>query len=303
MIEKMKSLLLCVCLSCAFSLQAEVVRLWEGDAPGAMGKEEKDIPTLTIFRPEKPNGAAMILTPGGGYHHVSTYEGTGNALYLNQYGITAFVLKYRVDPYRHPAMLQDVQRAIRLVRYNAEKWGVDPERVGVMGGSAGGHLSCMAVVHGEDANDKVLDPIERLSSRPNIGVLCYAVITMMGNEFVPGEFADMESKDCLLGKGEFPDGLCAYLSGEKMVSKKTPPCFIWNTLEDDDVAVENALDFAQALRKNSIPFALHVYEKGGHGYSPIEWKNVDGKPQLTGKEPHPWAKDLIEWLKIRHFVE
>ncbi|MBR5691994.1 MAG: alpha/beta hydrolase, partial [Verrucomicrobia bacterium] len=119
----MKSLLLCVCLTCAFSLQAEVVRLWEGDAPGAMGKEEKDIPTLTIFRPEKPNGAAMILTPGGGYHHVSMYEGTGNALYLNQYGITAFVLKYRVDPYRHPAMLQDVQRAIRLVRYNAEKWG------------------------------------------------------------------------------------------------------------------------------------------------------------------------------------
>lgn len=303
MIDKIKKLLICACLVCGLTLQAEVIRLWEGDAPGAKGKEDKDIPTLTIYRPDKPNGASVVLTPGGGYHAVSEYEGTGNALYLNQFGITAFVLKYRIAPdYQHPCMLQDAQRAIRLVRYHAKEWGLDPSRVGVMGGSAGGHMACMAAVHGEPAQDKVLDPIDRLSSRPDVAILCYAVITMMGNEFVPGQFADMESKDCLLGT-EPSEGLCVYMSGEKMVSKNTPPCFVWNTLGDDDVAVENALDFVYALRKNAVPFALHVYEKGGHGHAPIQWERVNDKPVLKDVEPHPWAKDLVEWLKIRKFVE
>lgn len=298
-----KLFLLSAILFCGLNLNAETIRLWEGDAPGAKGKEEKDIPTLTIFRPAKPNGASIVLTPGGGYHHVSMSEGIGNALYLNKFGITAFVLKYRISPdYQHPAMLQDVSRAIRLVRYNAEKWNLDPNRIGVMGGSAGGHLSCMAAVHWDQADDKILDPIDKLSSRPDVAILCYAVVTMMGNEFVKGEFADMESKDCLLGK-EPSEGLCAFMSGELQVTKDTPPCFVWNTLEDDDVAVENGLDFVYALRKHGVPFAFHVYEKGGHGHAPIQYEIVDGKPQLTEQEYHYWAKDLIGWLKIRKFVE
>lgn len=309
MVKKLRNLVIGVCVLFAFTAAAaettpETIRLWKGNAPGAQGNAEEDIPTLTIFRPEgKATGASILIFPGGGYYHVSVEcpEGSGYAHYLNQYGITAFVLKYRLGPkYHHPCQLQDASRAMRLIRYNAKKWNLDPNRIGVMGSSAGGHLACSMLTLFEPANQKKLDPIEKLSSRPDVGILCYAVVTMVGSEFVPGEFADLESKDALMGTDPTPD-LVQYLSGEKMVSKDTPPCFIWHSLEDDDVALENPVDFAMALKKAKIPFELHIFETGKHGCG-LDTKEVtvDGK---TTTEVHAWAKDLIHWLKLRKFVE
>lgn len=276
-----------------FALQAEEIRLWEGNAPGAQGTEGKDIPTLTIFKPEKPNGASIVICPGGSYWGLADHEGAGYAHYLNKFGITAFVLKYRLASgnYHHPCMLQDASRAIRLVRYHAPEWGLDPNRIGIMGSSAGGHLASSLITHFEKETPAEIDPIERLSSRPDIGILCYAVITM-------GEFTHNGSKENLLGKNP-SEGMINYMSNEKMVSSDTPPCFIWHTWEDNAVPVENSLQFAAALRKAGVPFDLHIYEKGNHGIGLAE-KKIEGTDQT---EVHPWGKDLIYWLKVRKFVE
>ncbi len=170
--------------------------LWPEGAPGALGKETKDIPTLTPFFPEpgKATGAAMIVCPGGAYQHLAAHEGEVYARWLNDHGIAAFVLKYRLgsDGYRHPAMLQDAVRAVRLVRARADDWKLDPKRIGIIGSSAGGHLASTLLTHFDAGNSVATDPIERMSSRPDLGILCYAVITM-------GPFTHSGSKKNLLG--------------------------------------------------------------------------------------------------------
>src|SRR6266404_350220 len=264
--------------------------LWPNGAPGALGKEDKDIPTLTpFFAPaEKASGAAMVVLPGGGYAGLAAHEGKDYALWLNEHGITAFVLKYRLGPagYRHPVMLQDAARAIRLVRTKAGEWKLDPKRIGIMGSSAGGHLASTLLTHFDAGKPDATDPIEGQSSRPDLGILCYAVITM-------GEFTHQGSKDNLLGKDP-SSTLVAELSNELKVTKDTPPCFIWHTYEDKAVPVEDSLHFADALRKAGVPFDLHIYERGQHGlglgsrdYDPSKW--------------HPWTQDLVFWLKERGF--
>jgi acetyl esterase/lipase len=265
--------------------------LWPDAAPGALGKEDKDIPTLTMYLPDavKATGATVIVCPGGGYGGLAAHEGEDYALYLNQQGIAAFVLKYRLGShgYRHPIMLQDAQRAIRLVRSRAADWKLDPKRVGIMGSSAGGHLASTALTHFDAGKSDATDPVERQSSRPDLGILCYPVISL-------GEFTHQGSKDNLLGKAP-GDDLVKSLSNELQVSKDTPPCFIWHTWEDSAVRVENALLFATALRNAGVPFDLHIYEKGRHGLG------------LTDKPPfnnvHPWAKDLVFWLTARGFAK
>ena len=264
--------------------------LWPDGAPGALGKTDKDIPTLTPYLPEagKATGAAMVICPGGGYGGLAGHEGNDYALFLNQQGVTAFVLKYRLGSagYRHPCMLQDAQRAIRTVRARADEWKVDPTRVGIMGSSAGGHLASTAVTHFDAGKADATDPVERQSSRPDVGVLCYAVITM-------GENTHGGSRANLLGK-EPSEELIKLLSNELQVTPQTPPCFIWHTWEDQAVKVENALEFAAAMRRNKVPFDLHIYEKGRHGIG------LAAKPPF--EHPHPWARDLVFWLKERKFV-
>jgi acetyl esterase/lipase len=267
------------------------IPLWPNSAPGALGNSTNDIPTLTPYLCESnATGAAMVICPGGGYAHLAPHEGNDYALWLNQHGVTCFVLKYRLgsNGYRHPAMLEDAARAVRLVRARAGDWKIDPKRVGIMGSSAGGHVASTLMTHFDSGDKNSADVIERQSSRPDIGILCYPVITM-------GEFAHQGSKNLLLGKNPSPE-LVQETSGELNVTSNTPPCFIWCTSEDKTVPPENTLMFAEALRKNHVPFDLHIYQKGGHGMG-----LGDRTPPFT--HPHPWAGDCLFWLKAQGFVK
>ncbi len=267
------------------------VPLWPAGAPGALGTEAKDIPTLTAYLPDGVTGRrpAVVICPGGGYGGLAGHEGHDYALWLNQNGIAGFVLKYRLGSggYRHPAMLQDAARALRLVRARAEEWAVDSGKVGIMGSSAGGHLASTLLTHWDRGNSAAEDPVERESSRPDAGILCYAVITM-------GEHTHEGSKQNLLGPEPTPE-LVQLLSNELQVTAETPPCFVWHTYEDTAVKVENALDFAAALRRNDVAFDLHIYQQGRHGIG------LNDRPPFTNA--HPWANDCLFWLKVQGFVE
>ena len=270
--------------------QGKEMPLWPNGAPGALGKNPRDIPTLTPFLAptENNSGSAIVVCPGGGYGGLASHEGPTYAQFLQKNGINAFVLKYRLGSagYRHPIMLGDAARAIRTIRTHAKKWKIDPEKIGIMGSSAGGHLASTAITHFDNGNPKARDPIDRTSSRPNAGILCYPVITM-------GKFTHQGSKRNLLGNNP-PEELVNLLSSEKQVRKNTPPTFIWHTAEDRPVPVENSLLFASALRKAGVPFALHVYQKGRHGIG------LADKPPF--RNIHPWANDLVFWLKEQGFI-
>ncbi len=267
------------------------LRLWDGDAPGSLGAEEKDIPTLTPYLPaaEKASGTAIVICPGGGYGGLAGHEGEGYATYLSDQGIACFVLKYRLGSkgYRHPAMLNDAQRAIRIVRAQSPA----PTKVGIMGSSAGGHLAATSVTHFDAGKTDATDAVERLSSRPDFGVLCYAVVSMEDGVTHGG------SKTNLLGKE--PDSkLVELLSNEKQVTKETPPCFVWTTGEDSAVVPENSFRFVQSLRANKIPFDFHVYQKGPHGIG-----LASGKLGVAAGDVHPWGKDLVFWLRQNSWLK
>ncbi|MEI7534727.1 MAG: alpha/beta hydrolase [Verrucomicrobiae bacterium] len=267
------------------------IPLWSDGAPGALGTSSNDIPTLTPYLCESnATGAAMVICPGGGYGSLAPHEGNDYALWLNQHGVTCFVLKYRLGShgYHHPAMLNDAARAVRWVRAHADDYKIDTKRVGIMGSSAGGHLTATLLTHYEAGDTNSTDVIERQSSRPDLGILCYAVVTM-------GEFTHQGSKNNLLGKNPAPE-LVKLLSNELQVTSNTPPCFLWTTFEDKAVPMENTLLFAEALRKNHVPFALHIYEKGGHGMGLGNHK--DPTAPL-----HPWTGDCLFWLREQKFLQ
>lgn len=261
--------------------------LWEKGAPGALGSQPSDIPTLKPYLPDpaKATGAAVVVLPGGGYVGLAPHEGVTFAEWLASHGVAAFVLEYRLGSsgYRHPIMLQDAARGLRIVRSKADKWGVDPKRIGIMGSSAGGHLASTLLTHFDAGDPLAEDPIERVSSRPDLGILCYPVITM-------GVRTHGGSRENLLGKDPSPK-LLEYLSNEKQVTKETPPCFIWHTWEDQAVPVENSMKFAKALRSHGVPFDLHIYQNGGHGMGLVD-----------PAAPHPWAANCLFWLRANGFV-
>jgi acetyl esterase/lipase len=266
--------------------------LWPDGAPGALGKEDKDVPTLTPYLPEpaKASGAAIVICPGGGYGGLAHHEGEHYARWLNEQGVAGFVLKYRLGPagYRHPIMLQDAARAVRTVRARASDWTLDPKRVGIMGSSAGGHLTSTLLTHFDAGQPDAADPIERQSSRPDLGILCYPVISMTS------EFTHQGSKRNLLGTN-IPPELAREVSSELQVRPETSPCFVWHTWEDKGVPVENALAFAEALRKQGVRFDLHVYERGPHG---LGLGSRDWNPAAR----HPWTSDCEFWLKQHGFA-
>ena len=269
--------------------------LWPGGAPGALGKADNDIPTLTPYLPDprKACGTAVVICPGGGYELLAGHEGRDYALFLNQSGVTGFVLKYRLGShgYRHPRMLEDAARALRYVRTNATKYGLDPARIGIMGSSAGGHLASTLLTHFDAGNPAATDPIDRVSSRPDFGILCYPVITM-------GPNTHEGSRQFLLGKHPSEE-LKANLSNELQVTDQTPPCFIWHTWEDGSVKVENSLSFALALRAHHVPFDLHIYQKGIHGIG----MGVMGYDPANPVPLHPWTADLVYWLHARALIK
>jgi acetyl esterase/lipase len=262
----------------------ETVVLWPNGAPGALGKEAKDIPTLTHFRTEASAHAvpALVICPGGAYAHLASHEGKGYAEWFSKQGIACFVLKYRLgsDGYRHPRMLEDAARAVRLVRARASEWGVDPGRIGIIGSSAGGHLAATLLTRFDEGRPEADDPIDRVSSRPDFGILCYPVITM-------ASWTHAGSRNNLLGENPSKEQI-EELSAELHVTERTPPCFLWHTGEDQGVPLENSLAFAGALRKAGVPFDLHLYQKGRHG--------------IGLGNGHPWTADCLYWMKELGFV-
>jgi acetyl esterase/lipase len=280
--------LLCAFFPAMSRSHAAPLPLWPEAAPGALGTAETDRPELTAYLPAAgtANGASMLILPGGGYGKISVHEGAGYAAWLNRLGVTCYVLKYRLgsNGYRHPVMLQDAARALRTVRAFARRDGLDPARIGIIGSSAGGHLASTLLTHFDAGHTDATDPIERESSRPDLGVLCYPVISL-------GEFTHAGSRKNLLGANPSAE-LLHLLSNETQVTAATPPCFVWHTVEDKAVPVENSLLFASALRRAGVPFALHVYEKGGHGL---------GLPE-HGKNAPPWDADCAFWLREQGFL-
>jgi acetyl esterase/lipase len=265
--------------------------MWPQGAPGALGTNSNDIPTLTAYftPPELATGAAMVICPGGGYGGLAPYEGKDYALWLNEQGIAGFVLKYRLGPngYRHPRMLEDAARAVRLVRFHADEWKLDAGRIGIMGSSAGGHLASTLLTHYDAGQPSATDPIDRMSSRPDLGILCYPVITMSDGTH-RGSFEN------LLGKNPSPE-LVKEVSNEQHVTSDTPRCFIFATSDDPVVPVENSLMFAEALRRAGVPFDLHIYQHGPHGIG--LGAKVDDPAHM-----HPWTHDCHFWLREQKFA-
>lgn len=237
---------------------SNAIPLWPFGSPELATLGDDAAPTLTPYLlPGESTHPAIVVAPGGGYSIKAEHEGGPVAEWLNTLGIAAFVVDYRVAPHRHPAPLHDIQRAIRLVRANASAWGVDPERVGVLGFSAGGHLSSAAATLWDLGDAGSDDAVARESSRPDVAVLCYAVISLVTTPH-PG------SRVNLLGEDASEEAMHA-MSTDERVNAETPPTFLWHTSDDGGVDVRHSLRFAAALREHSVPFGLHVYPTGRHG--------------------------------------
>lgn len=288
-----KSLILTFCISilpffipAVIADEPKVELLWPDGAPGAKGDEDGDKPSLTIYLPprEKATGAAVVICPGGGYGGLAfDHEGHQVAQWLNSNGVAGFILKYRHrrTGYGHPAPLQDAQRAVRLVRSRAKEWGVLPDRIGILGFSAGGHLASTAGTHFDKGNADAADPIDRVSCRPDFMVLVYPVISFTE------PFSHAGSRKNLLGTQPAPN-LVENLSNEKQVTRETPPTFLLHTDEDDGVPAENSVAFFLALRRAKVPVEMHIYAKGPHGFG----LGKKGEPVST------WPDRCVDWMRI-----
>jgi acetyl esterase/lipase len=258
--------------------------LWPNGAPEALGSGDVDKPSITPYLAKSPNGTAVIVCPGGGYAHLAMdHEGVQIAKWLNSLGITAFVLQYRLGPkYHHPAMIDDAHRAIRTVRTRAASLHIHPDRIGIWGFSAGGHLASTAATHFDAGDPNASDPIDRAGSRPDFAILSYAVISLNS------EYAHVGSRDNLLGKT--PDRkLVDDLSNDQRVTAQTPPTFLFHTSADTAVPAENSVRFYLALRKAGVPAELHIFQNGPHG--------VGLAP--TDATLSAWGGLLANWLRER----
>lgn len=268
--------------------QTNPIALWTEGAPNAVGKLPEDIPTMTPFLAPKETatGAAIVILPGGGYAHLAEVkEGSDVAKWLNSLGISAFVVKYRLGMrYHQPNQLLDAARALRTVRARAKEWNLDANRIGILGFSAGGHLASTLGTHFDAGKSDAKDEIERVSSRPDLMVLLYPVITM-------GEFTHAGSKMNLLGDNPTAELVKLY-SNELQVTKETPPTFLLHTMTDSTVPVENSLMFASALRKAGVPFEFHIYEQGPHGFG-----LAPTNPILA-----TWTERCADWLGVHGFT-
>ena len=267
--------------------QPDTLLLWPEGAPDALGSASHDQPTLIRYPApqEIATGAAVVVCPGGGYRTLAmNHEGHQIARWLNSFGVSAYIVTYRLgkDGYRHPVPMHDGQRALRTVRANAEQWQVDPDRVGVLGFSAGGHLASTLGTHFDAGNANASDPIDRVSSRPNFMVLLYPVINFTE------AYQHAGSRKMLLGE-EADSALVVSLSNETQVKDDTPPTFLVHTSEDTSVPPQNSIYFYLALHKKGIPVELHIYEKGRHGLGMGE----------RGSAFSSWPERCEEWMEER----
>lgn len=227
----------------------------------------------------------FIVMPGGGYESRSPHEGISIAKWLNEMGISAFVLNYRVAPFRYPHQLEEAQRAIRLVRSRAKDWRLDPSRLGIIGFSAGGHLASTVGTHYDSGSPQSSDPVERQSCRPDLMVLGYPVISL-------GALTHKGSLSALLGDRQNDEKLVEQLSSETQVTVDTPPTFMWHTMDDPVALVDHSILFAQALRKQGVAHALHLFGSGPHGMGLA----------LGHREGEPWPSLCEAWLKSMSFI-
>lgn len=280
-----------------------VMNLYPGEAPGepapgarivqeSIGEGGRianvHVPTLTVYRPDPAlaNGAAVVICPGGGYRILANqHEGVDVARWLNDHGITAVLLKYRLSPYRHPVPMMDVQRAMQTARSNAQAWGIDPDRIGVLGFSAGGHLASTASTHVLDAAPDADDPVLQVTSRPDFAVLLYPVITMRIN-------THGGSRNNLLGPDP-TDALLELMSNEKQVTDSTPPTLLVHSRDDGGVKIENSELYLAALHEHGVPGTLIEFGTGGHGYG----------LGRAGQETTAWPGMCIAWMDAMGLLE
>lgn len=276
----------------AFAAEPKAELLWPEGAPGAKGTADNDKPNVTVYLPEegKANATAVVVFPGGGYGHLAMgHEGKDIAEWYNKLGVTAFVLKYRhngAGGYQHPIPMQDAQRAIRLVRSRAAEWKIDPQKIGVMGFSAGGHLASTVGTHFDKGDASAKDPIDQVGCRPDFLILCYPVVSLTTS------YTHQGSKTNLLGK-EPDEKLVQSLSNETQVTAETPPTFLFHTNADTGVPAENSVLFYLALRKAKVPAELHIYQNGAHGVG------LAAKDAVLGT----WSDRLSDWMKVRGLVK
>jgi len=280
-----------------------ILPLWESDIPNYKTSDEKEKtyfgdnkeliknvqnPDIAVFLPAKEHatGEAVVICPGGGYHVLAyRWEGTDIARALNAKGIAAIVLKYRLpvsnnNIVRHKSPLLDAQRAMRLVRYHADKWNIKPNKIGIMGFSAGGHLASTLSTHYDQGNPKAVDAIEKLSCRPDFSILIYPVISFSD------EFTHKGSAKALLGENASQELINSF-SNELQVTENTPPTFLVHSEDDTSVPIKNSLVYYEALQKKNVSAEMHLYPYGGHGYS-----LAIGKGHLSS-----WIDRCTDWIK------
>jgi acetyl esterase/lipase len=264
--------------------KAERIGLWHKRAPTGEGTFQDAEAWLTLHRPEKPNGTAIVICPGGGYRQlVVAAEGHGIATWLNRHGITGAVLEYRLPAGRSEVPLLDAQRAMRTVRANAKSWHLDPARIGIMGFSAGGHLASTAGTHFDGGQADSADPVQRVSCRPDFMILVYPVITM-------GDKGHQGSRNNLLGKD--PDAkLLELYSNEKHVTANTPPAFLTHAKDDKPVPPENSRMFHEALQANKVPTRYLELRSGGHGLNGYKGPMWDA-----------WQEQSLAWLAEQKLI-
>lgn len=272
------------------------VLLWPSGAPGAKGTAAVDKPSITPYPAvTKPNGAAVVIFPGGAYSGLAAdHEGKQPALWLNTLGVSAFVVKYRLGSsgYRHPIEMGDGQRAIRWVRANAAKYGIDPKRVGVLGFSAGGHMASTVSTHFDNGDASASDSIDRKGCRPDFSLLAYPVITM------DKSFTHVGSRENLLGTTP-SQALVDLMSNEKQVTAKTPPAFLFHSTDDGVVPIKNSYSYLDSLKKRGVAGELKVYDHGGHGYGMADGKG--GAP--TDAVLNTWPGLAGKWMDAQGFFK
>ena len=262
---------------------AQITEKAEPGTDGILRISNVSVPTLTAYLPpkDKATGAAVMVCPGGGYWILASgHEGEDIARWLNGLGVAAFVLKYRLPDEKimtnpHEVPLMDAMQGMKLIRQNATRYGLDPNRLGVMGFSAGGHLASTLSTHyhrGTNASEQ---------AKPNFAILMYPVVTF-------GDKAHTGSRDKLLGKLNTSPDLIAYYSNELQVTSQTPPTFLVHSQDDKAVPVENSVDYYLACRKNGVPVEMHLYPTGGHGYA---------LRTATFGSLNTWPESCRAWLK------
>ncbi len=258
----------------------QTIQLWD-KVPGC--EEGKETPVLEYYKAENKRGdGTVIIFPGGGYARRAPHEGEGYAKFLNSIGLDCFVLEYRVAPYRFPLPLLDARRAIRYVRANAEKFGIDPKKIAVMGSSAGGHLAAMVSTYTENIDGEEADGLDEVDFMPDIQILCYPVTDFESHN---GSYKNL----C----GDKASEMAELLNPINNCNEKTPRAFIWHTEPDSVVKVESTLKYVAKLHSVGVRTELHVYPEGRHGLGLAE-----EYPAVSR-----WANDLKFWLGYVGFLQ